>query len=167
MSLSCDSRGIEGVPIKLLIVAIVLAITGPLIFSALMSFDRARVEQGLEAELDEFVSTVQVIYTSGPGNSVTIEFDIPSGTFTRVETVCFGDVPGGSMSSVIRYRLQGRAESLMVLESPNVPMIGLDNVPLEIASGRYDILAECLVTDQDLNNDGMVPDTYVRLTLES
>ena len=167
MPLSCDCRGIEGVPIKLLIVAIVLAITVPLIFSALRGFDRARVEQDLEAELEEFVSMVQVIYTSGPGNSVTIEFDIPGGAFTRVETVSFGDVPGGSMSSVIRYRLQGRAESWMVLENPNVPMTGLDNVPLEVASGHYEILAECLVADQDLNDDGMVPDTFVRLTLVS
>ncbi len=167
MSLSCDPEGIEGVPIKLLVVAIVLAITVPLIFSALRSYDHARVEQGLEAELDEFVTMVQTIYVSGPGNGVTMEIDIPSGTFSRVETISFGDVLGGSMSSVIRYRLQGRAESLLVLKNPNVPMTGIDNSSLEIASGHYEILAECFVTDQDLNNDGMVPDTYIRLTLEN
>ena len=162
--LRSDNSAVEGLPIKLIITAIVLAITVPIIFASLRSYDRASVEQQLASEIDRFIGLVQLTYTAGPGNSALIEFDVPSGTFTRVERISFGDAPGGAMISVIEYEIRGASPVPVVVESPNVPMMCSGNITFEIASGSYDIVAECLVSQQDLNGDGIHPDAYISLS---
>lgn len=165
MRLWQNTLGIEGVPLKLMIVAIILAITVPLIFSSLRAYDFSRVEQELIAELDEFVATVRMIYTSGPGNSALIMFDVPEGSFAKVECVRMGDALGGTMSSVVGHQLRGRQEVLRLIENPNVPLTSSDNDTLELLMGHHEIRAECELSSIDLNDDGIFPDAYVRLTI--
>ena len=165
--LHADIRAVEGLPLKLIITAIVLAITIPMMFGALRAYDRSKVELELSAEIDRFVSGVQLVYSSGPGNSMMLDFSAAKGTFTNLDYVRFGDVPGGNYSSVIRYRISGMQEVLAVIQSPNVPMMSSDNSVLEIMPGDYHIMAECVVSQQDLNGDGLGPDNYICLTLLS
>lgn len=160
-----DPRGVEGFPLKLMITAVVLAITVPMMFGALRTYDRARVEQDLQAEIDEFVSTAQLVYLSGPGNSAVVEFGAPKGAFTALDYVRFGDAPGGQMASVIRYKIGGSTETLTVIQSPNVPMMSPANETLEIMSGNCRIIVQCLNAQADLNGDGLLPDNYVMVSL--
>jgi hypothetical protein len=159
-----DSEAVEGMPLRLIITMVVLAITIPLIFGSLRAYDRARTEQQLASEIDEFTIMAQLVYISGPGNSAVIEFNCPSGSFTTVESVKFGDVPGGNFSSVIRYTVRGSPEVNMVVKSPNMPMMSADDCTFEIPSGNYEILVECESGSLDLNGDGY-SDTFVRLSL--
>lgn len=163
--LSKNNRAVEGLPLKLIITAIVLAITIPLMFGALKTYDKSKVEQELSAEIDEFISGVQLIYSSGPGNSAVLEFRAAKGTFTGLDYVIFGDEPGGDYSSVIRYRISGIQEVPTVIQSPNVPMMSSSNSTFEIMAGNYEIIAECLTSQSDLNGDGFVPDNFIQLSL--
>jgi hypothetical protein len=156
-------EAIEGMPLKLMIVALVMAITVPLIFTALRGFDVSKVENELVAEINDFIETIQMVYTSGPGNSAIIDFGTPDGSFTEVEKVIFGDVPGGQMRSVIRYQLRNGLETLIVVESPNVPMTTESNTALKIGAGNYAIKAECRVASVDINGDGIARDLCVFL----
>ena len=160
-----DTRAVEGLPLKLIITAIVLAITIPLMFGALKTYDKSKVEQELSSEIDEFISAVQLIYSSGPGNSAALEFRAAKGTFTGLDYVKFGDEPGGDYSSVIWYRISGMSEVPKVIQSPNVPMMSSSNLTFEIMAGNYEIIAECLTSQSDLNDDGLAPDNYVQLSL--
>ena len=165
MRLSTDTRAVEGLPLKLIITAIVLAITIPLMFGALKTYDKSKVEQELNSEIDRFISAVQLIYSSGPGNSAVLEFRAAKGTFTGLDYIKFGDEPGGDYSSVIRYRISGMQETPTVIQSPNVPMMCSSNLTFEIMPGTYEIIAECLTSQSDLNGDGLSPDNYIRLML--
>jgi hypothetical protein len=164
-SIGSNNKAIEGLPLTMIVVMVVLAITIPLIIGSLRAYDRGRVEQEMASEIDRFISMVQLVYMSGPGNSVVIEFNAASGSMTSIDYVKFGDDPGGNMASVIRYTVQGRAEVMALLESPNVPMMSSDNTTFQISSGDYRILAECVSGNIDLNGDGFSADTYVLLSL--
>ena len=164
-SLGKNNKAIEGLPLTMIVVMVVLAITVPLIIGSLRAYDRGRVEQEIASEIDRFISLVQLVYTSGPGNSAIIEFNAASGSMAHIDYVIFGDDLGGNMASVIRYTIQGRAEVMTILESPNVPMMSSDNSTFQISSGNYRILAECVSSSFDLNGDGLYADTYVRLDL--
>jgi hypothetical protein len=160
-----DGEAIEGMPLKLMIIALVMAITVPLIFAALRSFDASRVENELVAEINDFIATVQTIYTSGPGNSAVIDFEATGGSFADVEKVIFGDALGGQMRSVVRYQLRNGMETPIVAESPNVPMSTENNTALEIGAGNYQIKAECNVASVDINGDGIARDLCVFLSI--
>ena len=95
---------VEGLPLQLIITAIVLAITIPLMFGALQSYDKSKVENEIQSEINEFISAVQMVYVSGPGNRAIVEFNAPDGAFTPIDYVKFGDEPGGNYSSVAEPR---------------------------------------------------------------
>jgi len=163
--LNIDTRAVEGLPLQLIITAIVLAITILMMFGALKTYDKSKVEQEINTEIDDFASAVQLIYSSGPGNSMVLEFRAVKGTFTGLDYIRFGDEPGSNYSSVIRYRISGMQEVPRVIKSPNVPMMSLENLTFEIMPGNYQIIAECITSQSDLNGDGLAPDNYVRLSL--
>lgn len=148
----------------MIIAMVVLAITVPIVFGTLKAYDRGRVETSLISEIDSFISQVQLIYTSGPGNSAVIAFDASDSSFTRISNVTFGSPPGGSMASVIRYTISGQAEQMVQLLSPSVPMMSPGNETFVISSGTHDIWAECISGTADLNGDGIGNDTYIRLS---
>ncbi len=160
-----NDRGVEGLPLRLIIVMVILAITIPATLGSFRAYDRNRVETCLLSEIDAVSSTVKAVYTSGPGNSATIGFNPVSGTMTGIESVLFGDVLGGGMVSAIRYKIQGRAECIVPVVSPSVPMSGANGTPLCLTSGNYIIMAECIDSGTDLNADGHGPDIFVCLSI--
>ncbi|MFO7618905.1 MAG: hypothetical protein R6W91_04545 [Thermoplasmata archaeon] len=157
--LQSNCAAMEGVPLTLLITMVVLAITVPLIFGSLRAYDRARVETTLMSEIDSFISAVQLIYTSGPGNSAVIDFNAAPGSMTGIDYLAFGDEPGGGMASTIRYKVQSRPESMVPVSSPNVPMMSSGGIEFKIASGNHQIRAECI------SNASLSQSTFVLLEL--
>ena len=164
-NLRISSAGIEGLPLTLIITMIVLAITLPMIFGSLRAYDRARVETALESEINRFISAVQTVYIAGPGNSAAIDFHALDGSMTGIESVSFGDVPNGSFASSVRYTLQGRAERAIPISQPSAPMVTDEDTALKIGAGNYKIQAECITSPADLNGDGRITDSCVRLRL--
>lgn len=160
-----DCQAVEGLPLTMIIVMVILAITIPLIFGSLRTYDRERTEAALISEIDSFITAVQLIYVSGPGNGAVIEFEAKDGSFSGIDTVTFGDSAGGSMASVVRYILSDGPERMVLLSSPNVPMMSEEHTSFEIMSGSYDLLAECVSGIEDLNGDGIRGDIFIRLTL--
>ena len=157
-----DRNAVEGLPLTMIIVMIVLAITIPMIFGSLRAYDRGRVEAAMTSEINDFASMVQLIFISGPGNSAIIDFDAASGSMTGIDYVAFGDEPGAGLASTIRYKLQGQEEFIMLISSPNVPMMSNESEEFRLSSGNYRILAECMTGYLDSND---TKSTYVRLSI--
>ena len=162
-----NHASVEGLPLQLIITAVVLAITIPLMFGALRTYDKSKVENETRSEISEFISTVQLVYVSGPGNRAVVEFHAPNGAFTGIDYLKFGDAPGGNNSSVIRYKISGMQEVPTVLKSPNVPMMSVEDNEFTLMPGQYEIIVECLTHDCDLNGDGLAPDNFIQLSLSS
>jgi hypothetical protein len=156
----------EGMPLKLMIAAIVVAITVPLIFTSLRAYDYSSVEQQLLTEISEFCALVQSLFMMGPGNTALHEFRIPEGSFAKVDEVRIGDTLGGNRSNIIGFRLLGRTEKLTAIQDPCVPLSSRDNDSLILSAGIKKIRLECVQSLFDLNDDGFTPDAYLMLSIE-
>ena len=100
MRLRGDAAGIEGLPLQLMIVAVVAGLTAP----------------GVYAGLD--------------------------GLFTSIEYVAIGDRPGGPLANVVRYRIGGQGERVVLVDRPAVALVGPDNRTLALGAGLYAIHLE-------------------------
>src|SRR3989304_2070275 len=108
MGLHGDAAGIEGLPLQLLIVAIVMGITVPVVYAGLDAYDHGQVARRVEGEVLRLAHAAQQYAVAG-GGAETLELDFRGGSFTSVLYVWIGDRPGGAFPNVRRYRLEGGA----------------------------------------------------------
>ena len=164
--LSNGEEGLEGLPLQLIIV--VLIITATVVPSLIMfeAYDQNNKEARVLNEIEFLIVRVQQVYLGGVGNSQSMEIDLSGGVFTNVERVEIGDQPGG-LWMTIRYKLNERSEKLVSVKSPVVPM-GAEEAgqirPLILASGTHQLR---LIgrDDHDFNQDG-INDLFVEIRRE-
>jgi hypothetical protein len=139
--------GLEGMPLKLAIVAAVIAISTPIIYGGLRSYETAKLEGELESEACAIAEFAKMLYIGGPGNAGSIHLNLRGGVTAHVDYVLVGDEPGAPFESCIRYRVRGQPEKPLLVESPNVPLRGADGTAFELSEGAYDIVLECKASD--------------------
>lgn len=102
MSLRHDRSGLESLPLKLMIVAVVASLS---IIPASEALDSLRVRdfaRKAELQLDLVIGTAQVVGIEGPGSVRTLDLDLDGGTRMRFASLSIGDHRGGAnMSSVV------------------------------------------------------------------
>ncbi|MFA5312341.1 MAG: hypothetical protein WC375_03350 [Methanomassiliicoccales archaeon] len=122
-----DRSALEGMPLKLVIISMMIALTVPTVYGALGNFEEVTVTNSLKNEVEELASMLQDLIMMGPGNQRTVKVSVPSdGSFlmiggtTRSEMLSIGyGVKGGE---IVRYYLTDpnvlfvtpRSEGLMV-----------------------------------------------------
>jgi hypothetical protein len=72
-----DDRGLEGMPLKLVIISIMISICAPVLSSALRSYEEESGSILLQDALEKICGTVEEVYLSGPGNSRSLNVHIP------------------------------------------------------------------------------------------
>ena len=143
MGLHGDAAGIEGLPLQLLIVAIVMGITVPVVYAGLDAYDHGQVARRVEGEVLRLTHAAQQYAVAG-GGAETLELDFRGGSFTSVLYVWIGDRPGGAFPNVVRYRIAGEGERAVLVEKPTVSMAGPDGKTLVLGAGTYAIHLEVL-----------------------
>ena len=143
MGLPRDEGGIEGLPLQLLIVAIVAGITAPLVYAGLDAYDRGEVARRVEGEVLRLTRAAQQYAVAGGGGE-TFVLDFHNGLFVSVLYVWIGDGAGGPFANVVRYRIAGEGERAVLVERPAVSMAGPDVKTLALAAGRYELHLEVL-----------------------
>ena len=139
-----DDRGLEGLPLQLLIVMIVVGFTVPAVYAGLASSERGQLDLRVRAAVQRVVAAAQAFYLAGGGSDV-VEVDLSGLLTVSVDYVVFGG-PGGN-ASLVRYRLTGEPERFVLAEHPSVPMAARDGGPLALGSGRYRVLVEAAAGD--------------------
>jgi hypothetical protein len=164
-SLPNDSEGVEGIPFKLIIAVVILALTIPMVWAGLESYDSIQTENNLQMELDFLAINIRQTYLDGVGNAQDVRANFKDGMFRKIERIEIGDSPDGSWSS-IRYELSGMSTRTILIEDPNIPICNYtaDGIAsLSLGSGRYVIHLECR-DDLDFDGDGNF-DLYVEISL--
>ncbi len=158
-----DIKAIEGIPFKLIIIMLILAIALPLIWAGLENYDRTQKENDLRNEIEFIITTIKFVYTSGENNSQSIDVNFGSGFATKVERVEIGDDKEGTYSS-IRYKLSSSAKVTIIIDNPNIPVAnkttnGLD--ALIVGEGKH-TLSFTAKSDYDFDDDGY-NDLYIEV----
>lgn len=159
-----DEGGVEGIPLKLIIVMVILAITIPATWKGLESYDRSQTEANLRSEI-EFLSThIKQVYLNGMGNAQDVEVDFKDGMMTKIQKIEIGDSAQGVWSS-IRYKLNHKSTEFVLIKDPNIPLGNVSNSeigPLSVGSGKHTIHLECK-EGFDFDDDGS-KDIYVEVS---
>ena len=135
--------GLEGLPLKLAIVAVVMAISSPIIYGSLRAYEAAKLEGQMGSEASAIAEMSKLLYVGGPGNAQPLTVNLRGGVTSSAEYMLVGDVPNGTYESCIRYRVRGLAEKTLLIESPNIPLQGIGGVPLKMMEGKHSLMLEC------------------------
>jgi len=125
----------------LLIVVIVAGITAPVVYAGLDAYDHGQVDTRVRGEVLRLTRAAQQYAVAG-GGAETLTLDLRGGLFVSVLYVHVGDRPGGPLANVVRYRIGGEDERVVLVERPTVFLAGPDNRTLVLGAGLYAIHLE-------------------------
>lgn len=159
-----NEYAVEGIPLKLIIIVLILAITIPLIWTTLVTYDRIQKENDIRNKIEIIITTIKFVYTNGEGNSEKRTIDFSSSFATMVERVEIGDKADGPFLNTIRYKLSDSPMVTVIIDNPNIPVAhktssGLD--ALELGEGEH-TLQFTARSDYDFDSDGY-DDLYVEV----
>jgi hypothetical protein len=147
MSLRSDRAGVEGIPLQLLIIVIILGISLPVVFATWTTVDAASTDGRIQAEIERLATEVGQAYSYGPGTGLRVNrVDFSSGTFTAVEYVKLGDAPTKSTAALIRFKISGQGERTVILPG-EVPLTSVENTTFSVGPGVYDFLLRTVRTE--------------------
>jgi hypothetical protein len=148
MSLRHDCSGLESLPLKLMIVAVVASLS---IIPASEALEGLRVRdyaRKAELQLDMIIGTAQVVGIEGPGSVRTLELDLDGGTRLRFASLSIGDHRGGANMSSVVLRFVGGGSTIRSASNPPVWMTGLDGEGLVIDTPRFKLTLSCTLDNR-------------------
>lgn len=150
--------GIEEFPLKLVIITIIIAITVPLVTDALADYSKDQMELEIRSEMKRLITVVKLSYSSGIGTSIPMTIEIDEVFLQSLDYLYIGDEPGGRYGSVIRFRIEGGAKMIMLIDPP-VPVVGPhSNGPVHLSEGVHKLrVTHISIEDQE----------YIRISFDS
>ncbi|MCK4443036.1 MAG: hypothetical protein KAW09_00730 [Thermoplasmata archaeon] len=140
-NLTLDRNGIEGLPLKLLITAVVMGISIPAVLAAWSNVEKVQTENSLRSEINYLILRIRQVHRAGPGNSVTVDVNLDSGMFTSIEHVLVGDGLQSQWRSTIRWKLGGESEQVIPIDD-GIPVVGNDGKAFRLTEGHSSLYLE-------------------------
>ncbi len=150
-----DERAIEGLPLKLLIIAVVLAIALPMVYSSIRYYDTQRLKQDVESQAEFIGSKARQLRVHGEGNSEVINIDIRDGLFRSVE---FLEIGNETFRDRIRWSVEGQGDSHHRIEG-DVNLVS-DDGPLMLREGEHRLRLECKFGEVNGSEEDML---YIKI----
>ena len=153
-----DRRGIEGFPLQLLIIFIVIAIVIPLTWNYLTIYSEQQTQDSIEIQLEGLEAAVREVYSMGPGNSRVVELNIKGSLACDIDYVRIGGTPSNVWSdlSSFRYKLQDSPEQYFMITDPNIAMFNSTG-QVEFGAGARIVEVRSLdeyIIQKDIDGDG-------------
>lgn len=148
MSLRYDSSGLESLPLKLMIVAVVASLSIIPASEALDSLQVRDLARKAELQLDLIIGTAQVVGIEGPGSVRTLDLDLDGGTRMRFASLSAGDHKGGPNMSSIVLRFAGGGSTVRSASDPPVWMTGLDGESLVVDIPKFKLRLSCVLDNR-------------------
>jgi len=153
-----DSRGIEGFPLQLLIMFIVVAMVVPMSWNYLEAYSVRQTQQTIDAQLSILEAAVRDVYSMGPGNIRVVDMELRGGLVSSLDYMYVGGTPNDVWSNLssFRYRLGGGAEQYFMITDPNIAMVNITGL-LELSEGHWMIEIRTLdewALQSDMDGDG-------------
>ncbi|MGB9635678.1 MAG: hypothetical protein ACPL1Y_00285 [Thermoplasmata archaeon] len=139
-----DYKGLEGLPLQLTIIAVVLGISIPLIFGAFFSYDKFNTEQQLRNELNILANSVKKVYLGTLNSSDEVTLHINEGFFTKIEYIKIGGpITQTTTTTSIIYKLTSAGEGKIIITNPNVRMCSDKNDTFQLGRGLHTLTLTC------------------------
>ena len=146
----------EGVPLKLLVSAVLLAAVLPPAIAAFSSIREQHQMAVFESEMNTLIGTIQGVAMGGAGTTKEVDVEIPS----FVEKVVFGSKNGPSC--VVHVVFSGGVERIYLMSHPMVYVRGETDEVFLLVGGTTAHVVVKSIGFVDVDRDGFL-DTMVSL----
>jgi hypothetical protein len=127
-----DRAGIEGLPLRLMVVALLISLTLPIALGTLQNFqEQAQVRAGMNIA-EEIGSEASSIYIGGDGNVRLVELKWPEGQQGSSLKLRLAGPVGSVLSSRLDVIVNGKVSSQVYLTDPLVQLVSVGSERLEI-----------------------------------
>ncbi|MCQ5375699.1 MAG: hypothetical protein NO474_03775 [Methanomassiliicoccales archaeon] len=143
-----DKNGLEGLPLKLMIIFLILSLTMPILIENAEYYDTLVIEKNLIMEAEKIRKGAYSVYLSGPGNLRTIDVEIPKGTFGQLCRLEFGGGMNDSASLMIKCFINDDLCGTIILENPRISIISNSDRPIVIENDGIKLALSCVEIDR-------------------
>ncbi len=133
-----DEQGLEGLPLQLLIIAVVLSIGLPIVYTSIRHYDTQRVLHEMEDKATFIGEKAKQLQLHGEGNSDVVSFELRGGIFRNVKYL---ELANTTFRSRLRWEISGGQGGSHLIEN-EVPLVS-DNAPLRLGEGQHELIMEC------------------------
>lgn len=147
MRLSGDERALESFPLRLMIVALVAAMSVVPAAEALESLQDKDFLSRAGLMMDKVVFAAQMLAMQGPGASRTVELDLSSEGGLSAARVVIGDAPGGPYGNAVVIELSSGARLIRTALDPPASMTSAHGQSLEVESCRFSLVLDAVLSD--------------------
>lgn len=140
----------EGLPLKLLIMSLLISMTAPAVMGSLEGYERSITRSETVSEANRLAQMIQEVLSAGEGNrrSITVELPIASARYEMALEL------GGGIDNASSYSvrcLEGEGVfATIVLDDPPVRTTTLSGSPLRLDAGTNSLMLECARIDARL-----------------
>lgn len=146
-----DCQGVETIPLRLMIVAVVVGLSVLPASEALDTFRNRDLVKRAALELDEMMAVAQVMAIQGPGNVRTLTFDLRGDGSLRFDRITIGDSDDGpNMSSAVLRFTNGAVLSRSAHE-PAVWLRSASGGALTVESPVFELRLESVLENRVLS----------------
>ena len=138
-----DRRGLEGLPLKLLLVALLISLSLPVVASSMDGYRKNVEEAALGAEVSRLASSISEVHAAGEGNVRFITVGVPAGDVA----IEIGGEGVDAMS--IRGVVAGCVVRTMYLDDPPARVITGTGGAMTMGEST-NIRLECILNDNRL-----------------
>ena len=122
MRIRSDCSALESIPLRLMIIAVVAALSVVPAAEALETLESKDFVRRAVLQLECVISTAQVLAIEGPGSVRTVLLDFGGGGSVRFDSISIGDREGGSNMSSAILTLSSGARIVRSASDPPVCM---------------------------------------------
>ncbi|MBS3816955.1 MAG: hypothetical protein KGY76_05270 [Candidatus Thermoplasmatota archaeon] len=135
--LTSDENALEGMPLQMLIISLILAIGLPLVYSSLRHHDTQTVLRRAEEQAESINEKAKQLHAYGEGNSDVISIDLEDGIFSEIK---FLELGNKSFRNLIRWEIREGKKGMLLLED-HLSLIS--DEPIKLGSGSHELNMEC------------------------
>jgi hypothetical protein len=138
-----DSRALEGFPLKLMIVLLLVSISFPVFINTYHHFTYALSTEAIEAEMERVESAAISVFLGGPGSIRTVELHLAKGSEAQTATIEIGGKCGTAQARCLRYQV-GEISGTKFIQDLPIDITSPDGDPIIIAAPGAKLVLECL-----------------------
>lgn len=136
--MSASSLGIADIPMRLLITAVIMSISVPLVWSAYTDLSVNNTVASVEREIRDLLEIIEDVMDGGVGSTLETDLEISSWGNARIESVRIGGSLNETFKSdryMIFYIITGFGRGFMTLDPP-IPLLSDEGIHLSDGSHR-------------------------------
>jgi hypothetical protein len=140
-----DRNGIEGLPLRLMVVALLISLTLPIALGTLQGFEQqAQIRVGMRIA-QEIGSAATSAYSSGAGNVRIVKLAWPDSQQGAALKLRIAGPVGSLLSTRLDVIVAGEVAGQHFLSDPLVHLVSADQQRLEVGPGCDELRLSCTV----------------------